>query len=345
MMISQEICRFLMLPKISYILAVKANFSYKINLEFIKVERMCNMPFKPRTEPPKLRIMRSLNSRMDLTEVEKKYYLNLEKGYQGELMFDSMTENLHSGYLTLNDLCLETNNSEFQIDTLLISQDKIFPFEVKNYEGDFYYHFEKLYHISGEEVKDPLIQIRKNDTLLRQFLRSLGCNFPIESWVVFINPEFTLYEALKNMPIIFPTQLKRFLKKLNTTPSKLTNRHTKLADQLVSAHIKDSPFTRTRLPAYNYGQLRKGVLCPKCNSYMFASGERKLVCGECGLVEEMKSAVLRNVEEIKLLFPDIKITTNLIHEWCEVIGSKKMIGRILRQNWRANGYGQWTFYE
>lgn len=303
------------------------------------------MPVKSRTEPPKLRIMRSLNSRSDLNEIERKYYLNREKGYQGELMFDSKIETLHSGYLVINDLCLETNDSEFQIDTLLISQEKIYQFEVKNYEGDFYYKAEKLYHISGEEVKDPLLQIKKNDTLLRQFLRSLGYNFPIEPWVVFINPEFTLYEARRDLPIIYPSQVNRFMKKLNSAPAKLTNKHTKLADQFVSAHIYESSYTRTRLPPYNYCQLRKGVLCPKCHSFMIAVSERRLACRRCEHVEEIESAVLRNVDELKLLFPDIKITTNLIHEWCGGIGSKKLIGRVLRENWKANGYGQWTFYE
>lgn len=305
------------------------------------------MPFKSRTVPVKLRIMRALNSRMVLTEKEKKYYLYLEKGYQGELMFDSMTENLHTGYLIINDVCLEMNNSEFQNDTLLISQGTIFLFEIKNFEGDFYYDSNKLYLASGEEVKDPLVQLKRNETLLRQFLRSLDCHFPIESWVVFINPEFTLYEASRDLPIIFPSQMNRFLGTLNRTASKLTNRHIKLAEQLVSAHIVDSPYSRTRLPSFDYGQLQKGVLCPnsQCLGFMAPKGNRTLMCMECRYEEKMELGLLRNIEELKLLFPGVKITTNLIFEWCGGVGSKKMVGRVLRENYHVMGKKKYTYYE
>jgi hypothetical protein len=39
------------------------------------------MPFKARTVPGELIILRILNKRMDLTEEEKKFYLYQEKGY------------------------------------------------------------------------------------------------------------------------------------------------------------------------------------------------------------------------------------------------------------------------
>lgn len=40
----------------------------------------------------------------------------------------------------------------------------------------------------------------------------------------------------------------------------------------------------------------------------------KITCKNCGCEERMEEAVLRNVEELKILFPDIKITTNLVFE-------------------------------
>jgi hypothetical protein len=54
---------------------------------------------------------------------------------------------------------------------------------------------------------------------------------------------------------------------------------------------------------------------------------------------------MRNVEEFKVLFPEWKITTNGIQEWCQIVESKKMIGRILKRNLKSMGYGQWSFYE
>ncbi|WP_307286540.1 nuclease-related domain-containing protein [Bacillus sp. SORGH_AS_0510] len=70
--------------------------------------------------------------RTALSPKDQKYYLRLEKGYQGELMFDQHTSKLQNDLYFINDLCIDFNNTNFQIDTLTISQSIIFPFEVKN---------------------------------------------------------------------------------------------------------------------------------------------------------------------------------------------------------------------
>jgi len=302
------------------------------------------MALKSRSESKELKIMRALNARSNLTSKEKKYYFKLEKGYQGELMFDLLTEKLQSDMLIINDLCLEINDSFFQIDTLIIAQDRIYPFEVKNYTGDYFYDSEGFHKISGNDITNPLDQIKRSKLLLRQLLQYLGFNIPIEPSVIFINPEFTLYQAPLNQPIIYPTQINNFMKEFDRTPSKLNDRHKKLADRLISLHSKESPYA-TRLPTYEYRKMKKGMVCLKCNSFMVSGGEKVVVCEKCGFVEAIESAVLRSVVELKFLFPDEKITTSLVFEWCRVIESRKMIRRILIENFKAVGYGRWFYYE
>ncbi|WP_312473474.1 nuclease-related domain-containing protein [Neobacillus sp.] len=298
---------------------------------------------KHRTESLKLKLFRFLNTRMELSSKDKQYYLNLEKGFEGEAMFDLLTKKLQTDCLILNDLLLEVNNSKFQIDTLIISQKTISLFDVKNYDDDFYYELGNFYSKSKSEIKNPLDQLKRCESLLRQMLQYHDFKLPIEPWVVFINPEFTLYQAPQNMPIIFPTQINRFLKKLDRMPSTLTGRHIKLADKLVAMHQIESPYPQ--LPPYAYDQLQKGITCSMCHSFSISVGEKNIVCDECGREEKVESAVLRSVEELKLLFPDWKITTKVVQEWCKVIESKKTIRKILKRNFRAMGYGQWSCYE
>ncbi|MDQ1144320.1 hypothetical protein QE429_001147 [Bacillus sp. SORGH_AS 510] len=64
------------------------------------------MAFKPRTERQELTILRSLNARMELPEEDKKNYYSLKKGYEGEVMFDLLTEQIQSDCYILNDLLL-----------------------------------------------------------------------------------------------------------------------------------------------------------------------------------------------------------------------------------------------
>lgn len=302
------------------------------------------MALKSRSESAELKIMRSLNTRGDLSPKEKKYYFKLEKGYQGELMFDQLTNKLQSDMLIINDLCLEFNNSVFQIDTLIIAQETIYPFEVKNYSGDYYYDSEGFHNkLSGNDISNPLDQIKRSKLLLRQLLQNLGYKIPVEPSVIFINPEFTLYQAPLNQPIIYPTQLNVFMRNFDMTPAKLNDRHKKLADRLISLHQKESPYTR--LTTYEYRKLKPGIVCTKCNSFMVSGGEKVVVCEKCGFSEAFESAILRSVAELKFLFPDKKITTGLVYEWCRVIESKKIIRRILMENFSTKGYGRWFHYE
>lgn len=74
---------------------------------------MCFMLLKGRTESIELMTLRYLNRRMVLSEKEKFYYINLEKGFEGEVKFDQLTENLDEERDIINDLLLEVNNSFF----------------------------------------------------------------------------------------------------------------------------------------------------------------------------------------------------------------------------------------
>ena len=81
---------------------------------------------------------------MDLYSKDKQYYFSLKKGYEGEMLFDTFTEKLQCDCLVLNDLLFEVSNTTFQIDTLLIMHKKIYFYEVKYHEGDYYYEKDKL---------------------------------------------------------------------------------------------------------------------------------------------------------------------------------------------------------
>jgi hypothetical protein len=119
--------------------------------------------------------------------------------------------------------------------------------------------------------------------------------------------------------------------------------HEKLADKLVSLHNEESP--HDKLPAYNYPKIRKGITCIVCHSFLIIVVGNKCICGQCNHEEDVESAVLRHVREFKLLFPDRKVTTNEIFEWCGVIESKKRISRILVKHYKMIGVHQWTYYE
>jgi hypothetical protein len=66
----------------------------------------------------------------------------------------------------MNDLLLEHGNTKFQIDSLFISKI-IHLFEVNYFEGD------RWYTNKGIEIKNPLQQMERAESLLRRLVRDL----------------------------------------------------------------------------------------------------------------------------------------------------------------------------
>ncbi|WP_066060206.1 nuclease-related domain-containing protein [Robertmurraya korlensis] len=301
------------------------------------------MIYKSRSESSELQILEALNTRMGLIEKDKQHYLVLRKGYDGEVLFDSMTEKLDCDCLILNDLLLRINHTVFQIDALMITFDTVYFFEVKNYEGDYYYENEKWYVMNKTEVTNPLTQLSRSETLLRQLLQQLGCHSPINAKVIFINPEFSLFQAPLGKPLILPTQVKRFLKRLNTTSAKLSEKHRIIAEKLVSLHLTESP--NTQLPSYLYDEVRKGITSHKCTSFFISVKGRSCLCHECGNKENVSLALMRCVKEYKLLFPKRRVTTIEIYLWCNEIIPKQRVRRFLEKNFKIVGIHQWAYYD
>ena len=295
--------------------------------------------------PKDLQKRRILFARMNLSKKEKQHYIRLLKGYEGEKQFYHLIKNnLTTNSIFLHNLLLQSNNSLFQVDHTLIHAHTIFSFEVKNYEGEFYIDNGNWFVKSTkQEIRNPLNQLNKSDYLLRQLVKNLGHNIPVKSYLVFINRDFTLYQLPPNLPILLRSQLNRFIQFLNKSHVPLKQEHHRLAQDLKEIQITDTFFEN--LPDYDFKQLRKGITCPEC--CMFLSRERQsfLLCDNCGYTETLEKGILRNVYEFHLLFPGMKITTNVIYEWCHIFRSPTTIRKVLSKHFIFIHNGPYSYYD
>ncbi|WLR54441.1 nuclease-related domain-containing protein [Mesobacillus subterraneus] len=301
------------------------------------------MLLKERTKPEELVILQALKPRMELEEKDAQNLWTLEKGYEGEVQFDLWFTNHRVESLIINDLRLEVNGTLFQIDSFVITQDRLHLFEVKNLEGDYYLDGDKFKTVAGNEVKNPLHQLNRAEILLKQLLKNLGFYIPLEPHLMFINPEFALLQAPLKSPIILPNQLNRFMDKMNRTSSKLTSKHSKLAETLLSLHVKKSPYTR--VPSYDLEMLRKGVICESCGEFLESYSRNKYICRNCNSLEYIESVVLHSAKTFQLLFPERKLTTTAIYDWSDGLLPIKAIRRVFQNNLSVNGVFSSTYYE
>lgn len=302
------------------------------------------MILKERPIPEELQITRSIKGRMDLAEEVYAQLTNLEKGDAGELYWDSLTTGglNPSSYLILNDLLLTNSGGQiFQIDSLLLRK-KFTIFEVKNYDGEYFVENDRWYTLSKTEIQNPLIQLQRTETAFRRLLKDLNIHIPVETYVVFVNPEFTLFNAPLHPSILLPSMLKRFLQKMKQETYELNNKDLTIAEKIIPCHMEKSPYTR--LPAYSYERLEKGVPCVSCGKFVTLLNLAYMVCNSCGCKVPIETAILRNIAEFQKLFPEKLVTTSSIYEWCGEIVSEKTIRRILKKNYQVQSSKRYTHF-
>jgi len=298
-----------------------------------------------RPSPPReLTILKHLQIRMNLPHNSRLRIDQLTKGFEGEKdFFKRLRKQLPSNAIILNNLLLTYNDNEFQIDTLIISENNIAIIEVKNYEGDFYIKDGDWFIVDNNiEIRNPLHQIGRCEHLLRKLLQQLGHNFKVTAYLIFINDKFTLYQAPLKRNIVFPTQLDRFINNFSSTLFKPQRNHQRLVKQLASRHLNIS--SNKKLPEYEFNQLIKGIICRECNTFLFSYNRKYVMCKKCGNKKTVESALLKSVDEYKLLFPNKKLTTSSIHEWCKIIKSKQAIRRLLLKHYKQVNYGKYAYY-
>lgn len=296
-----------------------------------------------RTVSNELRILRSLNARTTLSKKEFQYYLNLERGYKGECWLDKRLEVLPEQVLILRDLTYEVNHTTFQIDTLLIFQEKLYLLDVKNNDGDYYIEDGVWKTAHGIAIKNPQHQLTRCATLLRQLLQSIGFNLNITGKLVFVNPEFTLYQAPRTSEIVFPTQLNRFIDRLKTESCNLGHQHHRIAKQLLEKRVKENRH-ETKFE-YHFDQLKKGILCNDCYRFMMRYDSRNVICRKCKKKESNDSALLRNIEEFRFLFPSEKLRTKCIYQFCGLIVPESGIRRVLNKYYCLTSQGRSAYYK
>lgn len=298
---------------------------------------------KPR-KSKSLQILEVLRKRIPMTADFQATYERLHQGYLGEQKFAELLQvRLRPPCIQLYDLQLKINDSECQIDSLLIFQNDIYQLEIKNYQGDFYSENNKWYLVNTKkEIRNPLHQLTRSDLLLREFLAENYSHFRLKSYIIFINPGFQLYQAPLKTPIVFRSQLERFIRSLQNMLSQLDSHHHRLVEDLTAAHLTQSTYEQT--PEYNFDQLKKGITCASCNGFMHLNVLRRLECSKCKSEESSDTAVMRSFHDFHLLFPKQKITVSSIETWCDFTFSKRTIARILKRHLTLNRNGKHSYY-
>ncbi|MFC4409593.1 nuclease-related domain-containing protein [Chungangia koreensis] len=268
-----------------------------------------------------------------LSKSHEKYYmiqdrfLSAKAGRGGEEEFDRIIEKQHLGvpHLFLHDLSL---NKDFQVDSLLITQNYLFVFEIKNLGGKINFlsnplRVEQEYE-DGKERAYDLSQMDKSTYYLSRWLEMRGIKLPV--YRAFVLPYPKKFENHTNMTVLFPNAVPPYIRSIRQGKTRISESQMKeIGEQLKLEHRGFKPFPMCKRWGIDPKDLLTGVECEKCGRLGMEKVIRGWFCRKCGFFNV--NAHEKTMKEYFMLVGDT--ITNRECRWFLGIGDRHVATRIL----------------
>ncbi len=277
----------------------------------------------------------ALRGRIDkIPDQLEELYAIWKQGYIGEKEFSEIL-NEQKSETWLHNLQFK-NYNQVQLDFIAVTDEAIIQFEIKNYTGDYYYENGKLFRSTGYVAKDLIHQFEVSDETLKRIVKKYKIDRKVISYIVFINPTFTLYGDLRSrINILLYSELHKLKNMLGANFK--YDENVWICKKLKSLH---QPFITSYLyfEKVEFSKVIGGLKCISCNKIIEPSeifNVRKYVkCKKCGTISSRYAIVLQSLKELYLLKGE-PFSINEAEKWTGV--SNSAIKRILYKKFKRIG--------
>lgn len=274
------------------------------------------MILKPLEPSFKLKYYQALLHRTHLTTQQQSDYQTCLSGYQGEQTFLNMIQPFKE-ILIICDINMISAIGEAQFDFLVIFNQTITHFDVKNYKGTYRIEDGAFKNQYNNNVKNPDIQLSRAHNILQNIIHPYYPHIKIHSYNVFINDQYFFKGDTNNEKWIFRSMLNHYLKqyqKQNIFPEEDFH----LATFILKNQAEQSHYQQPVKTPFHWDM--KGLKCPTClNSIqLLERNKNTYTCNHCHTKHTVKSIIKHNLKELYILKGDA-FTTKEATKWCEHI--------------------------
>lgn len=248
----------------------------------------------------------------DKLDDETKNYI---KGLEGEIFIKCILDDypdLHYLY----DYHINHKN-RVQIDFLIVTDDALLHLEIKHYSGDYTIKDGQLMNEFGNMFYTPFQQLRRANHELNCLISHFKISKPIQSYLIFTNPKFTLKSSIPNqLNILLPTELHK-LKYMFKNKNSIENEN--ILHMFQQEH-RDFSHIYKNINRVPMSCLRPGLKCPKCrrlNTITVEGRKKNLQCRICHYKDIRQNVYLFNLLELNLCKGEA-FTLSEAQEWCGV---------------------------
>lgn len=256
--------------------------------------------------------LKTLSQRTQLDDTKKMELERLDNGFHGETSFDDLIESYVQAHdlIHIKDLLFEYDEGkkELQIDNIVVAGDACYIFEVKKYQfnlviddrGFFYYE-------NGKEFSMLNTQVEKQKGEVRQLLADIGYPMPIHHFIVFMNPDRTVFGLQRKHNVLTRAILKDFFEQKMRPNRKDYSFFVSAINERRLKISKHATFFKIDLDL-----LKKGVYCTACDNRMRRTSNYYYTCYGCNLRIRTLDAVKLLIRDLRLLNPEHKIDSGII---------------------------------
>lgn len=284
---------------------------------------------------------KAISKRRSLTSHENHKLLNLEKGYEGECLYDDVFNFIgHKNLYILRDLYLYINNSITQYDSIIIMNNRIVINEVKNLTGIYDYKNNSWYKENRQMESDPFIQLSRAKSNLISLKKNSMLDFHIDSNIIFTSDDFYFSsdnEYMSNQSVL-RSNLKNYFRSFKYEEA---GNDAKRIVKLIKSAITNKRILPKKV---DISKLKLGLYCGQCSDFNLIKGRFQFKCMKCGSIESYETHLLRAMYDYKYMFPDEAMTRASILYLIDFKIKKSTVYYALKKHCNVVKKGNQTYY-
>ena len=266
--------------------------------------------------PTRLELYTELNKRNAIPEEAKDEFTRLKSGLEGEqTILDYIKQYGEPHWKVLQNIWFD-HYGKFEVDCMLLTDKRIYLFEVKNYTGHYVFQNSQC-SCNGRKIGHNAInQAQKSYINFQKILRQNQLNIPVTGALIFtgIDCEITVHDEVDDLKIVTRNQLRNFIWQIrnnerNYSKSRIDIEYLK---QILENHEINNPFLPEPISDETSFLLKKGIRCSQCNSFELDTSKVYVSC-KCGMHEPRENVIVRTICEYGVIhFEKDLVTTDIV---------------------------------
>ena len=298
--------------------------------------------------PSRREVLKEIHKRDGLDSKLADDYKRLETGYQGEkLVLDYFKEFGQNHWIIMQNVWLDYYG-EFEIDLLVVTNNRIYTFEVKHFSGNYEFKNNQCTRNGQRIGHNAISQAQKSFINTQNLFKRNGVHSVVNGGIIFTGDhcDVVVYDEVADLAVLTTNQLREYIYQIANIESRNTYKNTDSDEvlSLLNQYAVPNPFPPNKMTDEINDRMQKGIICSHCSAPDIYTQHRYLEC-KCGMFEPRENAIFRTICEYGLIHFDKDLTTGALEDFFNGDVTRRSIFLYLNHHFKKIGTGKGTQYE